>query len=42
MKSGKLIMFFFENHVENQAGRLFPELFLFFKKALYEVKATGL
>ena len=33
-------MFFFENHKENEAGRLVPDLFLFFKKALYEVKAN--
>ena len=26
---------FFKNHEENEAGRLVPELFLFFKKALY-------
>ena len=26
------------NHAENQAGRLVPDPFLFFKKALYEVK----
>ena len=28
--------------MENEAGRLAPDLFLFFKKALYEVKASGL
>ena len=37
---------FFKNHAENEAGRLLPDLFffffLFFKKALYEVKASGL
>ena len=33
---------FFKNHVENEARRLVPDLFLFFKKALYEVKASGL
>ena len=27
---------------ENEAGRLVPDLFLFFGKALYEVKASGL
>ena len=31
-----------ENHAENEAGRLVPDLFLFLKKALYEVKASGL
>ena len=36
------INIFFENHAENEAGRLVPELFLFFKKALCEVKANGL
>ena len=35
-------MFFFKNHAENEAGRLVPDLFLFFKKALYEVKANDL
>ena len=31
-----------ENQAENEARRLVPDLFLFFKKALYEVKASGL
>ena len=35
-------IFFFKNHAENEAGRLVLDLFLFFKKALYEVKACGL
>ena len=35
-------IFFFKNHAENKAGRLVPDLFLFFEKALYEVKANGL
>ena len=35
-------MFFFKNHAENERARLFPDLFLFFKKALYEVKASDL
>ena len=35
-------MFLFRNHAENEAGRLVPDLFLFFKKALYELKASGL
>ena len=34
-------MFSFKNHVKNQSGRLVPYLFLFFKKALNEVKASG-
>ena len=33
---------FSENNAESEAGRLVPYLFLFFKKALYEVKASGL
>ena len=28
-------------HVENEAGRLVPDLFLFFRKALYQAKASG-
>ena len=36
-------MFLLTNHAENVAGRLVPDLFLFFlKKALYEVKESGL
>ena len=35
-------MCFFKNHAENEAGRLVPNLFLFFKKALYEIKANGM
>ena len=36
-------MFLFKNHKENEARRLLPDLFLFFKKAaLYEVKPSGL
>ena len=47
MKFGQLIeynweIFFFENHAGIEAGRLVPRLFLFFKKRLYEVKASGL
>ena len=45
MKFGQLIEYvrniFFKNHAENEAGRLIPDLFLFFKKALYKVKAGG-
>ena len=33
---------FSRNHAENTAGRLVPDYFLFFKKALYEVKESGL
>ena len=41
MKFGQLKreIFFFTNH---EARRLAPELYLFFKKALYEVKASDL
>ena len=36
-------MFVFKNHAKNEVlGRLIPDLFLFFKKALYEVKASDL
>ena len=35
-------MFFFKNHAENEAEKLVPDLFLFCKKALYEVKLSGL
>ena len=37
-------IFFFKNHAENEAGRLAPELFLFFKKtllAIYKTRNTG-
>ena len=30
-----------KNHVENETRKLVPDLFLFFKKALYNVKASG-
>ena len=33
---------FFENHAENEIGRLVPDLFLFFRKASYEVKPIDL
>ena len=33
---------FLKNYAENKVGRLVPELFLFFKKALYEVNASGM
>ena len=35
-------IFNFGDHAENETGRLVPDLFLLFKKALYEVKASGL
>ena len=34
-------MFLFKIHAENEAGRPVPNLFLFLKKSLYEVKAIG-
>ena len=35
-------IFFFKNHAENEAGRLVPDHFMFFKKTLHEVKTSGL
>ena len=35
-------IFFYKNHAENEAGRIVSDLFLLFKKAFYEVKASGL
>ena len=35
-------MLFFKNHAERQVGGLVPNLFLLFKKYLFEVKANGL
>ena len=45
MKFGQLIehnvrKVVFKNHAENVVERLVPDLFLFFKKALYELKAS--
>ena len=34
-------MFFFKNYAENETGILVSDLFLFFKEALYNVKASG-
>ena len=34
-------IFFRKNHVENETERLVPDLFLIFRKPLYEVKASG-
>ena len=31
-------IFLFKDHAGNESGRLVPDLFLFFEKALYEVK----
>ena len=33
---------FFKNYGENEAGRLIADLFLFFKKPIFEVNASGL
>ena len=44
MKFGQLIecgIFFLRNYAENEAGRLVPASFLFFKKDLHKVKANG-
>ena len=35
-------IFFFKHHAENEPKKLLPDIFLFFKKALYEIKASGL
>ena len=35
-------IFFFNNHAENEAERLAPDLFLFFRKVLFEANASGL
>ena len=35
-------MFFFKKHAEVEAGRLVLDLFLLFRKALYELRASGL
>ena len=35
-------IFFYKNPEENEGRRLVPDLFLFFEKALYEEKASGL
>ena len=39
MKFGQIIEY---KNAENKIGRLVPDLFLFSKKVLYEVKASGL
>ena len=31
-----------QNHSENKPGKLVPDPLLFYKKALYEIKASGL
>ena len=47
MKCGPMIEYnnntnFPQNLAENEARRLVPDLFLFFRKALYEAKTIGL
>ena len=44
MKFGQVIGYNKRNKIyaENEIGRLVPHVFLFFKKALHEVKAIGL
>ena len=51
MKFGQLInrnrniateIFFFKNHTENEAGKLVPDLLLFYTNTLYEVNASCL
>ena len=45
IKFGQLIereIFSFKNHAENEVGRLLTDLFLFFEKILYELKASDL
>ena len=35
-------IFFLKNHAANEAGKLFPDFLLFFKKALYKINASDL
>ena len=47
MKFGQLIEhpkrnIFFKNYAENDVGKIVPDHFLFFKKALYYVKESDL
>ena len=47
MKFGQFIEYnkrniFFQNHAGNAAEKLVPDLFLFFKKALFDVKTSDL
>ena len=37
----KITYIFLLKHTENETRRLIPDLFLFFKKALYKVKASS-
>ena len=45
MKFGQLIKYserytFFKDHAKNEVERLVPDLFLFFKKALFKIKVS--
>ena len=42
LEYSKMNIFFFKNPAENESGRLPPDHFLFSRKALNEVKASGL
>ena len=47
MEFGQLIEYdkryiFLQSHAENEVGRLVSDLYLFFGKALYKVKASSL
>ena len=47
MKYGQVInitkfFIFLQNFIENGAEKVFPDLFLFFKKAIYELSVSGL
>ena len=47
MKFGQLVEYnqrniFIQKYAQNEAGRLVPDLFLVFQKALYQVKTSGL
>ena len=37
-----MIKIFIKNHTQNESERLVSDYFLFFKKTLYEIKASGL
>ena len=47
MKFGQLVEYnqrniFIQKYAQNETGRLVPDLFLVFQKALYQVKTSGL
>ena len=37
-KNVKAVILLFKNHGENKTGRLVPDIFFFFAKALYKIK----